>query len=204
MFLENERGVCDMRCRVNGRNYVILPDGEKFPVKFNKKKMDAVLERLEKALSSVSELMGELYDNDYDAFNLIASDVFYDACFKVNDGHIVEIEDALYSLNQFKDKLQSSDDDIPDYSDLVTLDDLGYVIDDPRVVLWRKELSSSAERDVCEEIFQDENGSYVRRERTIDWETTEYGRSSKSIVYRKLSIGKKLMKVIENSFEGRS
>ena len=39
----------------------------------------------------------------------------------------------------------------------------------------------------------------VRRLRTTLWEKTSYGKSSKSIRYKKLPIGKKLAKAIENT-----
>lgn len=46
---------------------------------------------------------------------------------------------------------------------------------------------------------KDHGTKLIRRIRTAVWRKTKYGKASESITYRKLRIGKKLAKVIENA-----
>ena len=68
-----------------------------------------------------------------------------------------------------------------------------------RTPFYEKTLEDSGEQEVVEEILVTSSGDYLRRKRTIIWDNTTYGRSSKSIKYKNLSIGKKLYKTIQNT-----
>jgi hypothetical protein len=65
-------------------------------------------------------------------------------------------------------------------------------------------IEDTEKKEITEEIIladktKNPDAEPIRRIRTTLWEKTEYGRASTSITYKKLRIGKKLMRAIENT-----
>lgn len=200
-----------MLSRTEGRNYVILRQGEKFPSKVNKKRTDTKLKKLQSALKAIKDELQDAYDNDPELYHLVQEEVFSrcECSYReLYDGSIGWVEDAIYSISELKEDL-AGDDEIPKEEDMVTLRDFGYTkssLSNPDIEFWEKILEDTEEKEVTEEIVYSSRPSAkepstgpVRRIRTTMWEKMAYGKASTSITYKKLRIGKKLMKTIENT-----
>lgn len=192
-----------MQTRVDGRNYVILYDDDRIPEKINKNKVDKSLKKLETALESIRDVIDKAYDDNYDLYRMLDRCVFayYPYCTGLDDGKCSTVDNMLYSVRQLQETLKE-DDDIPDYKEAyensILLEDLGYKNNwGGRRGVWEKVLEDTDEKEVVEEIQRFEDP--LRRIRTTYWKKTDYGRSSTKITYRKLRIGKKLMRAIENT-----
>ena len=190
---------------------MILRQGEKLPSKINKKRTDAKLKKLQSALKAIKNELQDAYDNDPELYHLMQEEVFSrcESSYRgLYDGSIGWIEDAIYSIFELKEDL-AEDDEIPKEEDLVTLRDLGYTkasLSNPDFEFWEKILEDTEEKEVTEEIVyrsrpsaKGHDAGPVRRIRTTLWEKMAYGKASTSITYKKLRIGKKLMKTIENT-----
>lgn len=200
-----------MLSRTEGRNYVILRQGEKFPSKVNKKRTDTKLGKLQSALKTIKDELQDAYDNDPELYHLVREEVFSrcECSYReLYDGSIGWIEDAIYSISELKEDL-TENDEIPKEEDMVTLRDLGYTkasLSKPDFEFWEKILEDTEEKEVTEEIVYSSRppakglgAEPVRRIRTTLWEKMAYGKASTSITYKKLRIGKKLMVAIENT-----
>lgn len=200
-----------MLSRKEGRNYAILRQGEKFPSKVNKKRTDAKLKKLQSALKTIKDELQDAYDNDPELYHLMQEEVFSrcECSYReLYDGSIGWIEDAIYSISELKENL-AEDDEIPKEEDVVTLRDLGYTkasLSSPGLEFWEKILEDTEEKEVTEEIVysslppaKELGAEPVRRIRTTLWEKMAYGKASTSITYKKLRIGKRLMRAIENT-----
>ena len=199
-----------MLSRTEGRNYIILGPGEKIPSKINKKKTDKKLEKLQAALNTIRDELQDTYESDYRLYDLLQDEIFSrcECSYReMNSGSIGWIEDVIYSISELKENL-SKDDEIPEKESITTLYDIGYqrthLLSD--ACFWEKILENTEEKEVVEEIVYSDNPGekdhgikLTRRIRTTMWEKTKYGKASTSITYRKLRIGKKLAKVIENT-----
>lgn len=200
-----------MLSRKEGRNYVILRQGEKIPSKVNKKRTDDKLKKLQSALKTIKDELQDAYDNDPELYHLMQEEVFSrcECSYReLYDGSIGWIEDAIYSISELKENL-AEDDEIPKEEDVVTLRDLGYTkasLSSPDLEFWEKILEDTEEKEVTEEIVysslppaKELGAEPVRRIRTTLWERMAYGKASTSITYKKLRIGKRLMRAIENT-----
>ena len=192
-----------MQTRVDGRNYVILYDDDRVPEKINKNKVDGALKKLETALKSIQDVIDKAYDDNYNLYRMLDKCIFdyYPYCTGLDDGKCSTIDSMLYSVRQLQETLKE-DDEIPDYKEAyensILLEDLGYKNSwGGRRGVWEKVLEDTDEKEVVEEIQRFEDP--LRRIRTTYWEKTDYGKSSTSITYKKLRIGKKLMRAIENT-----
>lgn len=195
-----------MLSRKEGRNYLILNQDSEIPVKINRNKLDKKLNRLKKALSAVQKELADAYDEDSSLYMILRDEVFDGySTGGLYDGKSGWIDDVLYRISSVQETLESEDDEIPDKEDMITLDSLGYrniYLQEAR--FWEKTIESTEEKEVTEEIIladrtKNPDAGPVRRIRTTLWEKTEYGRASTSITYKKLRIGKKLIKAIENT-----
>ena len=97
-----------------------------------------------------------------------------------------------------KQQLETGDDDIPEPEDVLLLSDIGYKHQPfDKEGYWMKPIEDTRVQAIIEELWI--AGDPIRRQRTIDYEIINGGRSSTNIVYKKLPIGKKLMKIIQNT-----
>lgn len=183
-----------MKSKIRGRNYIILYDGEKYYSKVNKSKLDRSLKRVIEAL----EILNSEIEKRDDISELIMDEVFYDYGYDDYSYRIDRIRNALKDAQELKEQLETHDDEIPEPEEVILLEDIGFRHRpfDKRGY-WTKLIENTADREVTEELWLSEKP--IRRKRIIDYEKTEYGRSSTNIEYKNLTIGKRLMKVIENT-----
>ena len=192
-----------MKSRIIGRNYEILEsDDDIYSVKINKKKLDKALLNISSAFETVLGIMHQTYqtDEDYELYHFL-NEILHKADIDCEDGDIWKLRMALDYLKDIQDTLNTHNDEIklPEFRE--TLEMKGYTKSFwgyDREKLWEKKLEDTEEKEVTEQIFADPDNP-VRRICTIFWEKTEGGRQSKSITYRKMPIGKKLLQIIKNS-----
>ena len=194
-----------MLSRKVGRNYVILGSDNMVPIKINKNRTDRKLNRLKSALSTIQKELADAYNEDSDLYTILRDEIFdgYDTR-GLYDGRSGWVDDVLYRISDVQETLDGEDDEIPEEEDIITLEDIGYA--DARLYgcrIWEKTIEDTEEKEVTEEIIcgnaKNPDATPIRRVRTTLWEKTEYGKASISITYRKLRIGKKLRKVIDNT-----
>ena len=191
-----------MKSKVDKKDYCILLEGDRFPFKLNRKKMDRALSDLIQVFSSTGKALDSVCNETPDIWYFIckmAFDLEYYYNWRTNEYDLKgRVHKALEDLEELQEQLKTHDDEIPLYEEIVTLRDLGYK-EDPvsRHRLWENIREDTDEQEIVEEILLLDEP--VRRLRTTLWEKTSYGKSSKSIRYKKLPIGKKLAKAIENT-----
>lgn len=179
-----------MKSRIKGRNYEFSLHDRDIPTKINKKKTDESLAKTEKLFRELYEEIEKIYEENIDLYNLL-EDVFLYAS---------RYEEFADEIRHLRDQFATHNDEIlaPEY--VMTLYDLGYkwIPTSREVSIWEMVLEDTDEKEVVEEI-QYGPELEVRRIRTVLWEKTDYGKSSKKISYRKKPIGKKLHQIIENT-----
>ena len=184
-----------MLSKVRGKNYLILHPGDKYYTKINKNKMDRSLGRIIRALEVIDQ---EMRDNS-DVRDLIWDEVFYNTQFDSGYGEYPNgIGMVLEYAEGLKQQLETGDDDIPEPEDVLLLSDIGYKHQPfDKEGYWMKPIEDTRVQAIIEELWI--AGDPIRRRRTIDYEIINGGRSSTNVVYKKLPIGKKLMKIIQNT-----
>ena len=185
-----------MLSKIEGKNYVILTDVDsRYPEKVNKARTDRLLASLRRHMQAIADEMARVEEKDPTLYHLVSDWIF-------NDYRYTSDEDAFFrSLVEDIDALMEqleSDDVIPEVEDVALPEDFGYRREIIEKGYYTKTLEDTDEREVIEEIIARPE-LILRRIRTIEWEKTDYGKSSKSIKYMKKPIGKKLMKAIENA-----
>ena len=183
-----------MKSRIEGRNYIVLPNEAKFPVKLNQKRVNKTLMELDVSLKKIQFLMKQLYETDYDAYKLIVNQVFGENVFDFDEGKSHQLNMMIDNLDEFYQQLLTGNDEIPAREEIETLEDLGYSCRmlDRNNVVYEKILKKEENEDIIEQIFEWE-GKVVRWIRTIYWEESEFGRSGKS-TRRKIGNTKRLIK----------
>lgn len=191
--------------RVDGRNYLVLPEGERFPLKLNRKRLDKALFGIEVSFKKIQALMKELYEQDYDSYVFIRDYVFGYGRFEFDEGSSFHLDDVVDTVVSVHGSLLSRMDEIRPVEEVEMLEDLGYKYYGGGLahVMYEKVLEDTDEKEVVEEIQQVE-GKMVRRIRTTLWEKTSYGKSSRSITYRKIGNTKRLVRAFLNSCANRS
>jgi hypothetical protein len=194
-----------MKSKVKGRNYVILRrDDCRIPEMVNKKRLDNALVSLEKAFSAICEVLDDLYRNDRSAHSIVEDNALYWVLrdrYELSDSSCFDLDRVLDDIHELRVFLATHDDEIRPEEEVITLNDLGFREEIPGGGFrWEKCIEDNDEREIVEEICILEDGP-VRRIRTIEWEKTDYGKSSKSIRYKKMPIGKRMMKAINNITE---
>ena len=183
-----------MKSRVKGRDYLILKDGDRFYTKVNKNRLDRALRRVISAL----EIIEKELDEPYDIRDLMMEEVFYYVGSSTYCDEKFRVDWALGKARELQEFLETHNDDIPEPEDVERVEDIGFrrqIYSDNRH--WEKMIQDTGEQEIVEEILLLDKP--VRRKRTIDFEITDYGKSSTNIVYKTLPIGKRLMKIIQNT-----
>ena len=185
-----------MLSRVEGKKYIILVDEEsRFPEKIGKTRTDRLLSFLRRHMQAVVDEMEKIERLDPALYRLVTDRVF-GANGYVPDDHTY-FRSRIDNIDSLVEQLKS-DDEIPKEEEVILPEDFGFRQDISEKGYYTKILEDTDEREVVEEIIA-RPGLVLRRVRTIEWEKTDYGRSSKSIAYRKKPIGKRLMRAIENA-----
>lgn len=191
-----------MKSTVIGRNYVVLRDGSSYQDRMNKNKTDESLRRLSKALNVIQEEISEIYDSNYGLYSLVDS-IFDSGGMMTSDGDMPwELKTIKEGIDELAAHLLEHNDVIPSEEETILLEDFGFKRDFamPRYMFF-KTIEDNDDKEVVEELILKEGEEPVRRIRTTIWNKTEFGRSSQSIKYRTLKVGKKLMKAINNQRE---
>ena len=186
-----------IKATVKGYNYLIQTDNDRHTIKINKKRTDRTLKRISDSLKIIRQEVKNAYDHDPSLYYLLDY-IFDDTRIEVRDGECIFLESALEDITKLQDVIETHDDVILATGENETLLDLGYKYNAAYNKIYEKTIEDAEEREIVDEIMITEEGP-LRRLRTIEWEVSEYSRSSKSIKYRKLPIGKKLKRAIENS-----
>lgn len=186
-----------MRSRKEGYNYIILQDGERYPIKVNRKRTEKALRDLNKYAAGILKLMSDLYEKDNDLYYLIKDMVTYSYGFDFSEGDNYILREIRDSSEELLNQLQENQDDIPVAENLTTLADLGFRESfigghNEDFKLWEKVLIDTDEMEVQEEVILYKTGEMVRRKRKILWDKVDYGKSSRSIKYTPLKMTKKL------------
>ena len=184
-----------------GNNYIIADDEGRNQTKLNKKKTDAAVKKLGDAFSAISQTMQKLYDEDTELYYFILSRINDSLDF--DEGKSWKLNDILFDLRATDAALKTQRDEIPEPENIMTLEDYGFKADRVDIrrgdtTVYEKRISDDDDTEVVEEIVVFKDGA-IRRLRTIEWEKTDYGKSSKKIKYKQLNLNKKLEKAIENS-----
>ncbi|MBR1798124.1 MAG: hypothetical protein IJ757_09000 [Clostridiales bacterium] len=114
--------------------------------------------------------------------------------------------DILDNIEVIQEMLKTHQDSYELQEDVATLSALGYQDYSfhsdfqSGEFFYEKRIENNDEKEIVEEVYCI-NGEINRRIRTIIWEEDDTGMHSKDIRYRKLPIGKKLMKAILNTQE---
>ena len=194
-----------IKSKIDGHNYIYQIDDEdnidRGVQRINKNKTDASLRRLRNAITAICDELEKVYKGNYNLYSLIDEEDIFCGNLQLEDGDIHMLRAARNRIAELETMLHTQNDDL-DYvppKEMITLSDLGYKAVMNRTPFYEKTLEDSDEQEVVEEILVTSSGDYLRRKRTIIWDNTTYGRSSKSIKYKNLSIGKKLYKTIQNT-----
>ena len=191
-----------LKSRKEGRSYVVLEDGKTFPARINRKKTDEFLAKAGKHVAALRSALEELHDGDYETFHFIWDHVFSGSLGESSEGRCWRLNDILYGISGLRGTLEGEDDEIAAPVFEETLAGFGFRQEfASRGDVWEKVLEDSREREVVEEIIL--RDPPLRRTRTTLWEETDYGRSSTSIKYRRLPMGKKLGQAAENAKKAR-
>lgn len=195
-----------MKSRVKGRYYEILEsEDEIYPTVLNKKATDRKLAQLSAAMETIKNIIKDSYDDeDYSFYQFIRDNIFETADINCDDGRIWKLNESIDAIKEIQETLATHNDEIKPPEFRQTLEDLGYEKDiysfHRKPYIWKKLMENSDLQEVTEEIIID-GSEFIRRIRTIKWEKVEGGRKSTSVTYKKLPIGKKLRKTIENTAE---
>lgn len=186
-----------IKATVKGYNYLIQNDSERHTIKINKKRTDRTLNRISESLKVIRQEVKNAYDHDPSLYYLLDY-LFGDTRIEVRDGECIFLDNALEDITKLQDVLETHDDVILVTGEDETLLDLGYKFNAAYGKIYEKTIEDTEEKEIVDEILITEEGP-LRRIRIIEWEVSEYSRSSKSIKYRKLPIGKKLKRAIDNT-----
>ena len=186
-----------IKATVKGYNYLIQNDSDRHTIKINKKRTDRTLKRISESLKVIRQEVKNAYDHDPSLYYLLDY-LFGDTRIEVRDGECIFLDNALEDITKLQDVLETHDDVILVTGEDETLLDLGYKFNAAYGKIYEKTIEDTEEREIVDEILITEEGP-LRRIRIIEWEVSEYSRSSKSIKYRKLPIGKKLKRAIDNT-----
>lgn len=186
-----------IKATVKGYNYLIQTDNDRHTIKINKKRTDRTLKRISDSLKIIRQEVKNAYDHDPSLYYLLDY-LFGDTRIEVRDGECIFLDNAFEDITKLQDVLETHDDVILVTGKDETLLDLGNKFNAAYGKIYEKTIEDTEEREIVDEILITEEGP-LRRIRIIEWEVSEYSRSSKSIKYRKLPIGKKLKRAIDNT-----
>ena len=192
-----------MKSKVAGKKYEILAnDEDKYAIKVDKKVTDNCLTKLSKAMETIISIMLKKCDcENKDLYFFLKEMVFQKAGLEIDDGWVIALYDAFLAIEEIQDVLATHNDDIRPRIEVETLEDWGYKKKNPgrgKYPIW-EHISTcyNGITEIDEIIFKPEGPE--RYLRTITEYTNCYGVKTDKRKKRKLKIGKKLMRVIQNT-----
>ena len=183
-----------MKSKVEGRNYAIPEDWMDRPVRINKKETDAVLKKMNHALTDLIDVFRDAYEHNVDLYDIL-KESFFD--FDISEGKSWRFDYAKRTCDEMIQSLSENDDDIKDELYYTTLKDLGFKQDYAVDYRWEKIIEDTDEKEIVEEVVFLKKTIYRRR--TTIWEKIPYGRSSKEINYETIRLTNKMKMICENT-----
>ena len=181
-----------MLSRKEGRNYLIKFYSSE-PRKINRRYTDKVLQQAAKHLGILIDIYKAAAKKEYTLTYLLENTEDF-------DDWVYKLETEKEGIESMLDYLHTHDDEIRPAETYLTFESLGYKWDmslscyrkNEWPQAYTKVIEDTDERSIEEEIWIFEDGSISRRIRTTLWDTTDYGKSSRSITYRKKPLTKKI------------
>lgn len=176
-----------------GGNYIIGENSwDKCPFIISQKELCEEIEKLEKLTAHCHDFLENLYGTSA----ISALSYNDDLCIAIGNLRCA-VNGITSELVRYKKNL-AVDGTIYPLEDLWTLADEGFRTewDDE---IWVRELESTPEKEVVEEICIISDTDFLHRKRTILWDKTPYGRTSRSITYEDLPITPELTKYVHNT-----
>lgn len=178
---------------------MVLRDGMFSPEKLNRKRTNLILRDIYFSLCTLQECIKKSYEEEPNLYRLLEDEVFT-GYVSLDDGRSYAVDTMEVNVSKMEDVLRIHDDDLSVAPKKVLMEDLGYRRDciGPSSFRFEKELVDNDEQSVVEEVYSYE-GNVERRQRTVFWEKTNYGRSSKLIRYKKFRMTKQIAEAFANS-----
>lgn len=184
-----------MKYKRTGKAYW-FSNGEYSPEKVSKQLADTSLARLTDALRRLQDVVKTVAEKNPEFFFLLNEEVFHDEwdfdhkCSPLAD-------DLLDNLSRLREEMSKGNAEFGKKT--VFLEDLGFrAVSWGNINIYEKVLEDSDEKEVVEEL-QWFNNTLHRRIRTTYWEHEPGCKRSVKIKYKKLPIGKKLLKAYEET-----
>lgn len=180
-----------------GGNYIIGDNSyDKYPLTISQKELCEGIDKLEKLTAHCYNFLRNLYST-----NVLNALAYNHALYDAIDDLWYAVDGITAELVWYKKNL-AVDDTMYPLEDLWTLADEGFhsAWGDE---LWERELESTPEKEVVEEICIIGDTDFLHRKRTILWDQTPHGRTSRSITYEDLPITPELTKYVHNTMEKR-
>ena len=187
-----------MQSKIEGRNYIILLESEKKPIKINRATADKTLERLGNALGEANEIIASAAKDNPELHKLIAACLSGERINDIVNGESKAIAETKQKIGWEAISLQTRNDEIPSEEEMMTLEDMGFMRHVGDDNLWEKTISCDKMCEIVEEILLD--GVPSRRLKTVYWdENSPKKKMVKKIEYKNVAIGKRLRKIVENT-----
>lgn len=185
--------------------YIVAGDKyDKYPYEVPKDIMDEYLDKIYMDVKNLQDDLLHLYEICPEAFYLLKRNCWELDNQDSDEGKFYIFRSILRDIEDLKEIL-THEDEITPKEDLLTLEDIGYKpFYGGKEGFYEKMLSETFEQEICEEVFLNVDGKPLHRKRTIDFEKTDYGKSSTNITYEELPIDDELRKVIESTIEERN
>lgn len=188
-----------MRSKKIGDKYRIHCDFSRFPKEVGIKETEEVLKKTEKSINDFYHSLKEIRDEHQEVYDILLS-LIAEKCsmFLCDEESLLDLKKYLEEIQK---ELENNDDEVLSEEELINLRDKEFkrIFGYEAVSLWEKVLEDTDEREVVEEISIRDGQIYNHRKRTTEWEKTEYGRTSKEIIYEDLPIDEELRKLARNT-----
>ncbi len=178
-------------------NYRILFDGEHLPVEIPQEELNGYLNKLSEAVNTFRCFLSDSYEGDETKYEVL-KEIMNRSCVDYQDGKNWKLEDINYEVEQMLQYLETTKDAIPSFEESETIQDYGFHEEWRGSGVFEKKLENTDEREVVEELLL-HGDEFMHRKRTIVWEQTEYGKSSKEIIYEDLPLDDNLLRLLNNS-----
>ena len=187
-----------MRSKRQGRNYLIQFQ-DFAPRKINARLTNKLLQQADKHLTALINIYKTAVEKEYSLTYLLSLTNDFETFVEKLDMEREWIRDCYKYVTTHNDDIRTSET-------YLNFEDLGYRWDmslsryrkNEWPQAYTKTIEDTDEHSIEEEIWIFEDREVMRRIRTTLWEKTDYGKSSRSITYRKKPVTKKIKLVATN------
>ncbi len=181
-----------MQSRKEGRNYLIQ-FYDLAPRKINRRLTDKLLQQAGKHLDALINIYKTAIEKEYSLTYLISLTDDIETFVEKLEAERKWIKDSYELVTTHQDEIRQPETYL-DFEDLGYKWNMGFSqykkTGFPQC--YTKTIEDTDEKNVEEEIWIFEDGEISRRIRTTLWDIVEYGKSSRSITYKKLRVTKKI------------